>query len=217
MNAPMILLCILITFFLIGQLRVGCKVVYDQNGVQVFVRIAALHICVSPINKKSGSPKTKKAKKAKKAKKDKKNKRQKEAVPLPEKIGGALGYAETLLPVLLKAVKFFFRKLQIDTLHLNLTSGSSNPADAAMLYATASAALGALWYPLVQAFDVKDGYAKVDLDFDSEEMKLNAIAALSIKLGQMLWLAIYFGIWTLVRFLRERKRQKNEKKMRKAV
>ena len=86
-----------------------------------------------------------------------------------------------------------------------------------MLYATASAALGALWYPLVQAFDVKDGYAKVDLDFDSEEMRLNATAALSIKLGQILWLAIYFGIWTLVRFLRERKRQKNEKKMRKAV
>lgn len=211
MNAPMILLCVLITFFLIGQLRVGCKVVYDQNGVQVFVRIVALYICVFPVKKKSGPPKEKKTKKVKK------NKKQKEVVPLPDKIGGALGYAESLLPVLLKAVKFFFRKLQIDTLYLNLTSGSTDPADAAMLYGTASAALGALWHPLVQAFDVKDGYAKVDLDFQSEQMKLSAAAALSIKIGQILWLAIYFGIWTLVRFLRERRRQKNEKKMRKAV
>ena len=213
MSGPGILLCVLIVLFLIGQIRVGCKAEYDQNGVQVFVRIAAFYIRVFPLKKKSGEKKPKKQKKQK----PKKEKKPKEPVPMKEKVGGALGYAQQLLPVVLKAVKYFFRKLQIDTLHLYLVAGSPDPADAAMVYGKATAALGALWYPLTEAFDVKDGHAKVDLDFESDRMSLCAAAALSIKIGQILWLAIYFGIWALVRFLRERKRQKNEKKLRKAV
>ena len=210
MTAPAVLLCVLIALFLIGQIRVGCKAEYDQDGVQVFIRIASFHIRVFPLKKKSGDKK-------KKAKKTKKEKKPKEPVPMQEKIGGALGYVQELLPVLLKAVGYFFKKLQIDTLHLRLTAGSSDPADAAMVYGKASAALGALWYPLTQALDVKDGYAKIDLDFNAEKMTVWAAAALSIKIGQILWLVLYFGIWTLVRFLRERKRQKNDKKLRKAV
>ena len=213
MSGPAVLLCVLIVLFLIGQIRVGCKAEYDQSGVQVYVRVAAFHIRVFPLKKKSGEKKPKK----KKEKKAKKERPAKEPVPLQEKVGGALGYVQTLLPVVLKAVGYFFKKLQIDTLHLYLTAGSPDPADAAAVYGKASAALGALWYPLTEAFDVKDGHAKVDLDFESERMTLCAVAALSIKIGQILWLAIYFGIWALVRFLRERKRQKNEKKLRKAV
>ena len=211
MSAPGILLCVVIVLFLIGQIRVGCKAEYDQNGVQVFVRVAAFHIRVFPLKKKTGE------KKPKKAKKPKKEKKPKQPVPMKEKIGGALGYVQTLLPVVIKAVGYFFKKLQIDTLRLRLVAGSPDPADAAKVYGTASAALGALWQPLTQAFDVKDGHARVDLDFESDRMTIWASASLSIKIGQIIWLAVYFGIWALVRFLKERKRQKNEKKLRKAV
>ena len=211
MSAPGILLCVVIVLFLIGQIRVGCKAEYDQNGVQVFVRVAAFHIRVFPLKKKTGE------KKPKKAKKPKKEKKPKQPVPMKEKIGGALGYVQTLLPVVIKAVGYFFKKLQIDTLRLRLVAGSPDPADAATVYGTASAALGALWQPLTQAFDVKYGHARVDLDFESDRMTIWAAASLSIKIGQIIWLAVYFGIWALVRFLKERKRQKNEKKLRKAV
>ena len=211
MSAPGILLCVVIVLFLIGQIRVGCKAEYDQNGVQVFVRVAAFHIRVFPLKKKTGE------KKPKKAKKPKKEKKTKQPVPMKEKIGGALGYVQTLLPVVIKAVGYFFKKLQIDTLRLRLVAGSPDPADAAKVYGTASAALGALWQPLTRAFDVKDGHARVDLDFESDRMTIWAAASLSIKIGQIIWLAVYFGIWALVRFLKERKRQKNDKKLRKAV
>ena len=100
---------------------------------------------------------------------------------------------------------------------MRLVAGSPDPADAAMVYGQASAALGALWYPLTNAFDVKDGYAKVDLDFEAKQMTLCVAAALSLKIGQILWFAVYFGIQALVAFLRERKRQKNDKKLSKAV
>lgn len=213
MSAPGVLLCIVIVLFLIGQVRVGCKAEYDQSGVQVFVRLGKFHIRVFPMKKKAGEAKPKKEKKPKK----KREKKPQKPVPVQEKIGGALGYIETLLPVLLDAVKYFTRKLQIDKVYLCLTAGSPDPADAAAVYGKASAVLGALWQPLTTAFDVKDGYAKVDFDFESERMTICGTAALSIKIGQILWLAVYFGIRALVRCLKERKRQKNEKKLRKAV
>ena len=212
MSAPGILLCLLIVLFLIGQIRVGCKAAYDHAGIQVWVRLGKFYLRVFPLKKK-GEEKPKKEKKPKKPKK----KKEKPPTTTKEKIGGALGYVQSLLPVLLDAVKYFSRKLQIDKLHMTLIAGSPDPADAAMVYGNASAALGALWYPLVNAFDVKDGYAKVDLDFEAQQMTLCATAALSIKIGQIIWFAVYFGIRALVAFLRERKRQKNDKKLRKAV
>lgn len=207
MSASVILLCVLIVLFLIGQIRVGCKAAYDQNGVQVWVRLAAFHIQILPLKKTNAerNPKKEKNPKAKKAGKPK------EPVPMKEKIGGALGYLQALLPVILDAVKYFTKKLQIDVLHLRLIAGSSDPADAASVYGKANAVLGALWYPLTNAFDVKDGYAKVNLDFDAQQMTVCATAALSLKIGQILWFALYFGFRALTGFLRERKRQKNKK------
>lgn len=213
MSGPVILLCVLIVLFLIGQIRVGCKAAYDQSGVQVWLRLAAFHVRIFPMKPKRSEDKPVKVKKAKR----KKQKKTQEPTPIKEKIGGALGYVQALLPVLLDAVKYFTKKIQIDQLHLRMIAGSSDPADAASVYGKASAALGALWYPLTDTFDVKDGYARVDLDFDSQQMTICAAAALSLKIGQIVWFAVNFGIRTLTGFLRERKRQKNEKKLRKAV
>ena len=212
MSTPGILLCLLVVLFLIGQIRVGCKAAYDHEGIQVWIRLGRFYIRVFPLKQK-GEKKSKKEKKPKKPKK----KKEKPPTTVGEKIGGALGYAQSLLPILLDAVKYFTHKLQVDTLHMRLVAGSPDPADAAMVYGQASAALGALWYPLTNAFDVKDGYAKVDLDFEAKQMTLCVAAALSLKIGQILWFAVYFGIQALVAFLRERKRQKLDKKLRKAV
>lgn len=210
MKGPVILLCVLIALALLMQVRLGCKAEYDQNGPVVYVRVGKLYLRIFPMNKKDKPRKPKE-------KKPKKEKKTKEPVPLSEKIGGALGYLEQLLPVVLDAVKYFGRKLSIDTLRLHLVAGSSDPADTALLYGRATAALGALWYPLTEAFDIKDGHAKVDLDFRVEEMKISGTAALSLKLGQILWFVFYFGVRALCRFLKERSRQTKERKLRKAV
>ena len=86
--------------------------------------------------------------------------------------------------------------------------GAEDPGEAAMAYGRANAVLGALWTPLVRAFRVKDGRARVDLDFDRKEPALYARAELSIRLGQALWLGLFFGLKALKRILQV----KNEKK-----
>ena len=209
MSAPQILLCVLVVLVLIGQIRVGCKAVYDCSGVSVFVRLGAFHLKIFPLKKKEKKPK--------KADKPSKKKKAKEPVPVKEKMGGALGYARELLPVVLDALRWFGRKLSVDTLRMRLVAGGGDPADAAMLYGQANAALAALWYPLTDAVHVKDGYAKAELDFDAPQTTITCTAALSMKIGQVVWFAVYFGIRALRRFLSERRRQRNEKKQRKAV
>ena len=225
MRALYILAAVLILLFLIGQIRVGGQAEYSAQGFVARIRIGAWKFQVFPgKNPKQDRPKKKKAKKPKKGKKAsakgqegaKPEDKPPEKKPVTEKIGGALDYAQALLPTALEAAGRFKRKLQVDTLYLELTVGSPDPGDTALRYGQASAALGALWYPLTQAFRVKDGTAHVTVDFDAQEMTLYGLASLSLKIGQILWLGLYFGIKALRGFLKVRKEQKIKQKRKAA-
>lgn len=209
-----VLLIVLAVLFLIGQIRVGGLAEYSAGGFLAWVRLGKLHIQVFPLKKKD-KPAQKQAKKAKPPKE--KKEKPKAEVPLTEKAGGALDYARTLLPVALDAVGSMYSKIRMDTLELELTVGAADPADAAMRYGQASAALGALWEPLTRAIHVKDGRARVRVDFDTQGMTVYARASLSLKSGQILWLGLYFGCKALWGFLAVRRRQKQKQQERKAA
>lgn len=214
MRAVCLLAAVLALLLLLGQVRVGCRVEYSAGGLTAWVRAGALSFRVFPWDrrKKDKPIKKKKAKRAKKAP----AREQPEKTPITEKAGGALDYAQALLPIALEAAGRFKRRLQVDTLYLELRVGSPDPADTALRYGQASAALGALWEPLVQAFRVKDGTAHVTVDFGAQAATLYGTAALSLKIGQILWLGLYFGIKALRGFLKVRKKHR-EKQPRKAV
>ena len=112
------------------------------------------------------------------------------------------------LPLALECARRVWGAIYLNTLYLELQVGAEDPGEAAMAYGRANAALGAIWTPLVRAFHVKDGHARVNLDFDRKEPALYARAELSIRLGQALWLGLYFGLKALRALLRV----KNEKK-----
>jgi len=210
-----ILIAVLLVLFLLGQIRIGGRAEYSAGGFKVWVKIGRIFVQIFP-----GKPK-KEAGAAKKNK-PKKEKRKPKAAEQPtptavEKVGGALEYARTLLPILLDGAGRLWQKLRVDRLELELTAGSRDPADAAMLYGRANAALGAIWYPLTNAFHVRDGSARVRLDFDAPTMTLYAHAVLSFKLGQLLCIGIYFGLKALKGFLSLRTHQKEQRQQRKAV
>ena len=209
-----VFLIVLAALFLIGQIRVGGLAEYSAEGFRAWVRAGALKIRVFPLNKKD-KPARKKEKRAKPPKK--KEEAPPPPKPLTEKAGGALDYARALLPVALDAVGTMYGKLRMDTLELELTVGAADPADAAMRYGQASAALGALWEPLTRAFHVKDGRARVRVDFEAGEMTVYGLASLSIKIGQILWLSVYFGCKALRGFLAVRGRQNQKQQQRKAA
>lgn len=194
---------------LIGMIPVGVWGEYNASGPFAWVCLGRLQLQVFPVREKPA--------KAKKETKPKKAKKPAEPVPLPEKIGGALEYAKDLLPVLLDAAGCFWHKLRVDTLELELTVGAADPGDAALRYGQANAALGAFWYPLTRAFHVEDGTARVKMDFDAPGMTLYGSASMSVRIGQILWLGIFFGIKALKAFLTARKRIKVKQQERKAA
>ena len=212
MRALHILAVVLLVLLLIGQIRVGCRAEFNSEGFFLWARLGKIRIKILPMK-----PKEEKPQKPPKPPKPKKEKKEKLPATLPEKVGGALEYARALLPVALEAAEGLWRGFAIDTLELELTAGSSDPADAAMLYGQANAALGALWYPLTRAFHVKDGAARVKLDFDAPGITVYALASFSLKLGRVVWVGLRAGVKALIGALAARRRLKLKRQQRKAA
>ncbi len=234
-----ILAIVVLVLFLIGQIRVGARAEYNAQGFLAWLRLGPLNIKVFPLAKKGErKPKRKKEKAEKPAgkkpkkpvgetsgkpaeakpgkpagEKPKKAAEEKPGKPVLEKVGGALDYAMALLPIALDAGAQFGRKLQIDVLRLELTAGAEDPADAAIRYGQAVAALGAFWTPLTHAFRVKDGEARALVDFGSSSMTLYGAAALSLKIGQIVRLGLWAGwraLWAFLGVRREHRREKRD-------
>jgi len=201
------LVIVLAVLFLAGQIRVGGLAEYGAGGFSAWIRLGKLHVKVFPPGAKA-KPRKKKERKTGGSGEGPK----KPETALPDRPGGALDYARTLLPVALEAAEHMYSKIRMDTLELELTVGAADPADAAMRYGQASGVLGAFWYPLTQAFHVKDGHARVLVDFDGGETAVYGRASLSIKIGQMIWLGLYFGCRALRGILAVRGRQKRQRK-----
>jgi len=215
MRAVHVLAVVVLVLLLIGQVRVGGRAEFNAEGFFLWVRLGKLRIKILPMKPKQ-EKEPRKPKKPKE-KKPKKPKQEKPPTPLPEKVGGALEYAKALLPVGLEAAGGMLRGLRVDTLELELTAGGSDPADAAMLYGQANAALGALWYPLTKAFRVKDGSARVKIDFDAPGTTVYGTAGLSIKIGTVVWIGLRAGFKALFGALAARRRLKLKRQQRKAA
>ncbi len=204
MRGWMIAALVLLILFLLGQIRVGVEVQYSRDGLGIRARLGWIRLKLFPRAKKTD--------KADREEKPRKREKEKPAEPAEEKkestLGGPVALARELLPLALEAAGQLRRKLVVDRLELRLTVGSDDPGDAALLYGQANAVLGALWQPLTESFHVKNGRAHVEVDFDAAGMTLYGLAALSLKIGQILHLGLYFGIQALRRLLRLKKRQK---------
>ena len=193
---------ILVLLFLVGLIPLGGGGKYDSGGAKLWLRLGPVRVTLLPRKPKKKKPKQKKTKPE--------PDQPKQAQPEKQKptLGGSLAYAKALLPLALECARRVWGAIYLNTLYLELQVGAEDPGEAAMAYGRANAALGAIWTPLVRAFHVKDGHARVDLDFDRTEPALYARAELSIRLGQALRLGLYFGL----KALREILRVKNEKK-----
>ncbi len=210
MKALFVLAVLVLILLLLGQVRVGGRAEFNEKGFFLWIRLGRFKLKILPAGPKE--EKIGKPKKPKKEKEPKKPKKEKPPTPLPEKIGGALEYAQALLPVALEAAKGMWRGLRVDVLELELTAGGGDPADTAMLYGQANAALGALWYPLTRAFHVKDGTARVKLDFDAPGTTVYGQAALSVKIGTLVWIGLGAGWKALFGALAARKRLKRKRR-----
>ncbi len=200
-----VLVIILAVMILIALLPVGAMAVYSADGVQADLLIGSAHIRLFPRTK---PPKPKKAKAEKKPAKAKKKAKQKEKPPEePAPTGGKLAMIWQLVQLGVSFVGSLRRKLLIRHLTLYVTYGGDDPAKTAINYGRSLGAAHALLPLLGQAFRIRRQDVRVLYDARADDMTVYLRASITIRVGQMIALAVRYGVRALKIFLASRQKK----------
>ncbi len=205
MKGWLIVLIILAALVLIGQLRLGGRVRYDEDGFTLTGIAGPLRLALLPPKEKP-----KKAKKTKPPKPKKEKKKPEIAEAHPQKKGGNAARLMSLLPTVAQAAGAFKRKLCIHRLDLSVGWGGEDAAAIALGYGRANALLGVIWPLLDHNFKVKRHEFQVGLDYSAREPAIAVDAVITVGLGQLLWIGLHYGLKLLIQWSRSGKRTANE-------
>ena len=185
---------------LIGILPIGISAVYNAEGPLVRVLLGPIRWTVYPAKKKT-KPKKERKKKTKSADKSARRKE-------PSETGGSW---KDFLP-LVKAVLAFFgelrKKLRVKRLEMKLIMAGDDPCDLAINYGKAWAALGNLMPQLERCFVIKKRDLEVECDFESSETRIIARADVTITLGWLLGILIWYGVRAVKQFFEIKNKRK---------
>lgn len=205
MRAILVLAIVVAVLALVALIPIGCRVEYAQPGVKAWARICGVPILLFPREKKS--PEDGRKKKEKKGKKAKK-KKEKQPDGQSSKQGGTVKLVLSLLPIAVEALGALKKRIRIDNLEAHYVAGGEDAAQVALSYGKISGGAGAVLAILNQNFKVKRQEVTVDVNFLAEEATIYLDAALSIRVGQVVYLAVRYGVASLRVFLRHKKAQK---------
>ena len=196
----MTVLVILAVLVLIGCIPVGVDAAYGEGSVLLSAKIGFFRLRILPA----------KPKKPKKPKKAKKSKQQKPAAsPAPSAapdalaepaakkklaLPGGLDGILRLANLALSTLGDLRRKLRVEELTLHVTFAGDDPADAALHYGQAWAAVGALMPALDRLFVIKKRDICPILDYNREQMSVDAHLILTITTGRALALGLKAGL-----------------------
>jgi len=189
---------ILAVLVLIMLLPVGVSGGYDFGDVSLKVVAGPVKIQLLPKKEK----KKDKPKKEKKAKKPKKEKAKKKLPPF------TLEIITEYIRLVTGALNRFRRKLSIDHLKLWYLAAADDPCDAALAYGRANAAVLGLMEALNLAFNIKEQDIRLRVDFTEEKPQFSLGGQLTIRIGQMLLIAIIAAFQFLRVFMKQKKLQK---------
>ena len=218
MKALLIVLAVLV---LLALIPLGAHVRYDSEGAFVWLVAGPVRIRILP--KKPKKPKkNKKEKKEKKDKKDKqkrgKEKKPKQPAEPAEKkekqpIGGLIRDFMPFVRLGFDLLGCFFRKLRIPilTLHVGF-GGADDPAGAAVNYGRAWSAIGAIMQPIRAKTRIRKENVSCSCDFTQGEMRIFAELKAVFLLGDLVVMAVRYGLRALRLYLRMKKEQKKRTK-----
>lgn len=202
-----IFLIVLLVLFLLSRLPIGVRLRYDAAGLLARLKVWFVPIRLYPKKPKKAPEDREKKGKKKKPKPEKKKETQPPPVAEEHPKGGSLDLLQAALPLAKDALVGVKRRLTIKDLELHVTWAAADPADAAIGYGYAQAALGTLWGVVRQNFKVKRSRLGCSVDFDDTSPTVYADATLSVRIGQIFTLVLPL----LVRFLKNNARIKREK------
>lgn len=188
-------------------LPLGIRIRYNEAGFFLKVIVGPIKITVFPRRKKleNRKPREKKPDKEHKLEQPKtsvpEEQQQPDAQPEQQEKGGSLTRFLPLIQLGLEFLGDLRRKLRLDNLYLRLILACDDPCDLAVNYGRTWAAVGNLIPQLERLFVIKKRDIQVECDFTASETRVAAHLDITITLGRLLVLAIYYGIRVLIEFL----------------
>lgn len=186
--------------FLLAILPLGAGVRYTAEGLTAWVLLGRLRIRLYPVpgwleKLQSREKKPKPPKPPAPAQPSKE--------PQPEKPKNTGGWKK-YLPLVRTGLDFLGslrRKLRVNNLRLHLILAGDDPADLAVNYGRAWAAVGNLMPRLDRAFVIRRRDIQVECDFTEEKISVEFAMDLTITLGRILSLAVVYGVRVVKQFL----------------
>ena len=190
MSGCFVLGIIAAVFVLIGCIPVGVDARYHENALALRLKIGLFKLQILPAKpkKKKAAPKKEKSAPKNAAAKPAKPKKQFQMPKL------TLQDILALVDLACDTLGNLRRKLRVEVLVLHVTLGGSDPAKAAILYGRAWAGIGMLTPKLDRLFVIKKRDICPILDYNREQMSVDAHLILTITIGRALALGLKAGL-----------------------
>lgn len=192
---------------LLAILPLGAAVQYHSDGFFLDVIAGPVRIPILPKKKKDPNKKEKKKEKNKKSKTDKKGKGESGGEKKKKK-GGPITDFLPLVKTVLDLLNTFRKKLRIKRLDLKLIMAADDPCDLAINYGRANAAMGNLMPQLERCFVIKKRNVDIECDFEAAQTLIIARADVTITLGWLLGIVVFYGVRGLKQFLQIKNKRK---------
>lgn len=198
---------------LLASLPLGVSVKYDSGGPLVRLLAGPGKLTLYPRPKKKPKPEKKAPEKPAKPEKPKQEEPKppqppKEEAPKPKEKGGRALDFLPLVKTALDLLGDFRRKLRVKNLELKLILAGNDPCDLAVNYGRANVAMGNLLPQLERLFVIKKRDIQVECDFTASETLVIARLDVTITLGRLLSLGVWYGLRALKEFLTIKKKRK---------
>lgn len=183
---------------LMAVLPLGLCFAYDEQGPRAKVTLGPVKLQVYPRRKDPNKPPKPKKKKS----------QTDSAQGSGKKKGGPISDFYPFAQLVLEFLTDFRHKLRVDRLKFKLVLAGGDPADLALNYGKAWAALGNLWPRLESLFVIKKRDVEVLCDFEGSQTTVTARLDLSITLGRLLSTVLRHGTRGVIEFFNFRKKRK---------
>ena len=200
---------------LLAILPLGAAAVYNSDGFSLKVIAGPVRISVIP-GKKKDPDKTKKKsdqqkKGAGKSKPSSPKKKVKSTDGEKREKGGPITDFLPILKTVLDLLNTFRKKLRIKRLELKWIMAADDPCDLGVQYGRANAAVANLMPQLERCFVIKKRDVEVECDFEASESVIIARADITITLGWLLGMLIFYGVRALKQYLQIKNKRKGGK------
>lgn len=204
MTALKVIGVIALVLVCVSLLRVGAIVEFGE-ALRVRLCIGPLRRTIVP-GKKKAAPPPKQPAPAGEAAPQAANKRR-----LPKPTFSELReLSGTLLRALKKTLRKVCRRVRIDPLRVRVAFGGSDPADVAQTYGYACAALWSVMPALEELFCIPHPSIHLDTDFQSEKTSAEGTVGVSLRIGELIAIAVTLAFPLLKWFLRWRRAHRND-------